>query len=119
MGLFGGALLAEALGWRMVFLVFGIPGVLLALLLFFTVQEPKRQPRSEEGDESLLIAIKGIIRLPGFLWIAAGVGFAGIAGYGLGIWSPSFLVRVHAMSLVDAGLWLGLIGVFGDQMPKP
>ena len=38
-GLFGGALLAEALGWRMVFLVFGIPGVLLALLLFFTVKE--------------------------------------------------------------------------------
>ena len=115
-GLFGGALLAEALGWRMVFLVFGIPGVLLALLLFFTVKEPARQPRSGVGDESLLVAIKGITRLPGFLWIASGVGFAGIAGYGLGIWSPSFLVRVHGMSLVDAGLWLGLIGVFGGTL---
>ena len=45
-----------------------------------------------------------------------GVGFTGIAGYGLGVWSPSFLVRVHDMSLVDAGLYLGLIGVFGGGL---
>ena len=45
-----------------------------------------------------------------------GVGFTGIAGYGLGVWSPSFLVRVHSMSLVDAGLYLGLIGVFGGGL---
>ena len=110
-GLFGGALIADAYGWRSVFLVFGLPGVLLAVVLFLTVREPERPRYQREGDESLWTALGGIIQLPSFSWIATGVGFAGVAGYGLGVWSPSFLVRVHGMSLVDAGLWLGLIGV--------
>jgi len=41
------------------------------------------------------------------------VGMTAVAGYGLGVWSPSFMMRVHGLSLVDAGLYLGLIGVFG------
>jgi len=114
--LFGGALIAEAYGWRSVFLVFGLPGVLLAAVLFFTVREPERASRSHHGDESLWVALRGISRLPGFFWIAAGVGFAGVAGYGLGVWLPSFLVRVHGMTLVDAGLSLGLVGVFGGTL---
>ena len=110
-GLFGGALIAEALGWRAVFLVFGLPGVALSVLLYLTLKEPLRPP-PDPLDRSLWSAMGDIVKLPGFVWIAAGVGFAGMSGYGLGVWSPSFLVRVHGMTLVDAGLWLGLIGVF-------
>lgn len=116
-GLFGGALIAEAFGWRTVFFVFGVPGVGLALLLFFTVKEPiKVKPQGLEADRSMMSALSGIIRLPSFFMIALGVGFAAIPGYGLGVWSPSFLVRVHGMSLVDAGLWLGIIGLSGGTL---
>lgn len=116
-GLFGGALIAEAFGWRTVFFVFGVPGVGLALLLFFTVKEPiKVKPRGLEADRSMMSAVSGIVRLPSFFLIALGVGFAAIPGYGLGVWSPSFLVRVHGMSLVDAGLWLGIIGLSGGTV---
>ena len=116
-GLFGGAVIAEAYGWRTVFLVFGIPGVLLAALIQLTVKEPpKLKAASEIVDQGLFSALKHIVRLPSFLHIMVGVGFTGIAGYGLGVWSPSFLVRVHSMSLVDAGLYLGLIGVFGGGL---
>ena len=116
-GLFGGAVIAEAYGWRTVFLVFGIPGVLLAALIQLTVKEPpKLKAASEMVDQGLFSALKHIVRLPSFLHIMIGVGFTGIAGYGLGVWSPSFLVRVHSVSLVDAGLYLGLIGVFGGGL---
>ena len=116
-GLFGGALIAEAFGWRTVFFVFGVPGVGLALLLFFTVKEPiKVKPQGLEADRSMMSALSGIIRLPSFFMIALGVGFAAMPGYGLGVWSPSFLVRVHGMSLVDAGLWLGIIGLSGGTL---
>ena len=116
-GLFGGALIAEAFGWRTVFFVFGVPGVGLALLLFFTVKEPiKVKPQGLEADRSMMSAVSGIVRLPSFFLIALGVGFAAIPGYGLGVWSPSFLVRVHGMSLVDAGLWLGIIGLSGGTV---
>lgn len=114
-GLFGGALIAEAFGWRTVFLVFGIPGVALALLIYLTVREPEKVARPEQ-DLNLWVALRGIVALPSFKMIMLGVGFTGISGYGLGVWSPSFLVRVHDMSLVDAGLYLGLIGVFGGGL---
>ena len=116
-GLFGGALIAEAYGWRSVFLVFGIPGVLLAILIQLTIKEPLKvtASASEEGV-GLFATLDNIFRLPSFAHIMVGVGFTGIAGYGLGVWSPSFLVRVHNMSLVDAGLYLGLIGVFGGGL---
>lgn len=116
-GLFGGALIAEAYGWRSVFLVFGIPGVLLAILIQLTVTEPSKMAvPDEKSGASLFAALDNIFRLPSFAHIMLGVGFTGIAGYGLGVWSPSFLVRVHDMTLVDAGLYLGLIGVFGGGL---
>ena len=115
-GLFGGALIAEAYGWRNVFFVFGLPGIVLSLLLYFTVREPEKPRVTAVNDGSLWAAITGIFSLPSFLAIAFGVGFAAIPGYGLGVWSPSFLVRVHGMSLVDAGLWLGVIGVIGGSV---
>ena len=116
-GLFGGAVIAEAYGWRSVFLVFGIPGVLLAILIQLTVREPLKVSVPEgQAQAGLFAALGNIFRLPSFAHIMLGVGFTGIAGYGLGVWSPSFLVRVHDMSLVDAGLYLGLIGVFGGGL---
>ena len=116
-GLFGGALIAEAYGWRSVFLVFGIPGILLAILIQLTIKEPLKVTASASEDGAGLFSTLGnIFRLPSFAHIMVGVGFTGIAGYGLGVWSPSFLVRVHNMSLVDAGLYLGLIGVFGGGL---
>ena len=66
-GLFGGAVIAEAYGWRTVFLVFGIPGVLLAALIQLTVKEPpKLKAASEVVDQGLLSALKHIVRLPSF-----------------------------------------------------
>jgi MFS family permease len=112
-GLFGGALLSEAYGWRNVFWIFGAPGVLLAVLIRTTVKEPLHAREVLAEDESLSMAIRRISALPAFPAIALGVGMTAVSGYGLGVWSPSFMIRVHGLSLIDAGLYLGLIGVFG------
>ena len=112
-GLFGGALLAEAYGWRNVFWIFGLPGVALAVLIRVTVREPVRVKQTALDDGSLWVAIQRIIALPGFVAIGIAVGMTAVSGYGLGVWSPSFMIRVHGLTLVDAGLYLGLIGVFG------
>lgn len=112
-GLFGGALLADAYGWRNVFWIFGLPGILLAVLIRTTIREPLREQNSTVDDGSLWMAIRCIAALPGFPAIALGVGMTAVSGYGLGVWSPSFMIRVHGLSLLDAGLYLGLIGVFG------
>ena len=36
-----------------------------------------------------------------------------MSGYRLGTWAPSFLIRVHGLSLTEAGLMLGMVGSLG------
>ena len=114
-GLFGGALIAEAYGWRTVFIAFGIPGIFLAVLLYFTVAEPVKPKPTIADNDNLWQSMKRIASIPSFMFIALGVGFAAIPGYGIGVWSPSLLVRVHGMTLVEAGMWLGIIGIIGGS----
>lgn len=95
------------------FWIFGVPGAALAVLIRLTVRESMRETRVVEEDGSLWSAIQRISALPGFPAIALAVDMTAVSGYGLGVWSPSFMIRVLGLSLVDAGLYLGLIGVFG------
>ena len=104
-GLFGGALLADAYGWRNVFWIFGLPGIALAVLIRLTVREPQRELEQLAEDSSLWAAVRQISALPAFPAIALGVGMTAVAGYGLGVWSPSFMIRVHGLTLVQAGLF--------------
>ena len=45
--------------------------------------------------------------------ICFATGFTALAGYGMGTWFPSFLIRVHGLSLTEAGLILGVVGTLG------
>ncbi|WP_279304896.1 spinster family MFS transporter [Pseudohalioglobus lutimaris] len=114
-GMLGGAVVAAQYGWRMAFILFGIPGVIVALLVAFTVKEPVRE--SPLNNSSMLADIKHIWALPGFSLIATAGATTALAAYGLGTWSPSFLIRTHGLSLVETGLLLGgagaLSGIIG------
>jgi MFS family permease len=107
-GMLGGAVVAAEYGWRMAFIYFGIPGVFVGLLIALTVKEPAREgPRS---TSSMLADIRHIWALPGFSLIALAGATTALAAYGLGTWSPSFLMRTHGLSLVETGMLLGGAG---------
>src|SRR5690606_17466866 len=57
--------------------------------------------------------VGAIWRLPAFTGIAFAAALTAMSGYGLGAWSPSFLIRVHGLSLTEAGLLLGVVGSLG------
>jgi MFS family permease len=94
--------------WHMVFLVTGSPGLLLALVMAFTVREPVRQDRKTKGSVPLkevvrfLFLNKGLY-LPLFLSIA----IAATENYGLQSWRPSFLERTYGWGPAQAGPLLG------------
>jgi MFS family permease len=110
-GMFGGAVIADQLGWRYAFYIFGLPGVLVGLLVAVLIREPAKQPTPL--DSSLLGDLAGLWRIPAFAGIAFATGFTALAGYGMGTWFPSFLIRVHGLTLTEAGLILGVIGTLG------
>ena len=117
--LIGGVLVAP-LGWRNVFLVVGLPGIAVALLLRFTVREPARTapaPRAATlADEFAAFAhsIGVLARIPTFVAIAFGGMVAAAAGTGFGFWVPQLFTRSHGMSLAEFGLTFGIVnGIAG------
>ena len=107
-----GSLIAEAYGWRLTFLAFGLPGIALALLLWCTVREPVRG--AVEGlvdsrqNESLGDCLRFLLRLPAFRHVALAGGLNAFANYTLLPWAQPFLMRSHDLSISQAGLTLAL-----------
>ncbi|MEC8159369.1 MAG: MFS transporter [Pseudomonadota bacterium] len=122
--LFGGWL-NEFFGWRVAFFVVGIPGVLLALVLYLTVPEPVRglaENKASSGDNpSMMTVFKVLLSRRSFLFMALGAAMNAFAGYGTANWVASFMIRTHQMPTGELGTWLaliiglgGAIGVFGS-----
>ncbi len=113
-----GGVIAEAFGWRMAFLVVGLPGVLFAIVLRFTVQEPRRGRWDDGADPvhkpSLAETLALLRQRPSFWYIALACALTSYVSYGNGNFFPSFLIRSHGMSLAEVGLVLALVsGVTG------
>lgn len=113
-GLFAGGAIADAFGWRMAFFIVGVPGILLSLVVFFTIKEPPRghadgHVHTESDRASILQVFRFLIAKRSFVHMAAGGGLTAFVGYGLITWAPTFFVRSHDMSLTEAGFWLGLV----------
>ena len=124
LGLAFGGLLADQLGWRMAFFVVGAPGVLLALITRYTLVEPPRggfKSKAHRSDGAVDASLQSVPEVLRFLWslpsirhvlIAASLQTLTLAGWGA--WQATFLIRLHDLTLTQAGLALGLIaGVAG------
>jgi predicted MFS family arabinose efflux permease len=118
-----GGNIAAHYGWRASFLVVGVPGLILALLLRFTLAEPARggademaAARAPSFGEALgqFMARPSMIHLTIASTIATFTGNAGI------YWTGSFLARTHHMGLIERSTYLALVlgicGVLGNLM---
>jgi MFS family permease len=115
-GLVGGAAIAEAFHWRTAFLALGAPGILLAIVTFIFVKEPKRgrlDPSSPDvfgdGDGAAPAAQHGfgttvmaLLSQRSFRWMTLGTAMGGFASYGFGYWAPTLFSRVFDLSLTEA-----------------
>ena len=110
---FMGGWVNEYWGWRAVFVVAGIPGLLLALLLRFTVREPLRgrfdgPARPEGSGEPWQRAVAMLTRIPAYRHLVAAAALHSFAFVGSAIWYPAFLSRVHGLSSAEIGTALAL-----------
>ena len=112
-GLFAGGWINEYFGWRIAFFVVGIPGIILAIIFRFTVQEPKRGQAEGRADTkeqpSIMETAKYLLSKKSFRHLAFGASLAAFVGYGAITWLPSFFQRSYGMQTGDVGWYLGLI----------
>ena len=108
-----GGWVAENIGWRAAFLIVGLPGLVLALIVRFTVVEPTRG--SSEGREDsatrygILDVSKFLYGRKSFLHMSFGAALASFNAYAILSFFPSFLIRSHGMNLQEIGMYLGVI----------
>jgi MFS family permease len=127
-----GAWLVAHFNWRTVFLVAGGPGMLLAVLLYFTTREPVRGAfdagRSEghaaaQKAPRTIDALRSIICNSALCFAIPAVTITTGVSYSLVTWTTSFLVRVHGMSVSEGatsmGLGFGLCMTVGSLLAGP
>lgn len=120
--LLGGWIGAE-FGWRMAFFVVGIPGVFVAILVRFTLREPPRgfsEPADDDAAKTEIVETVPLKQVLHFMWSLKSfrhLSFAGslhaFVGYGVGLFLPSFFMRVHGFSLKETATYLFLLGLTG------
>ena len=110
-GLAFGGYLSDRLGWQSAFMVVGAPGVLLALITYWTLDEPKRGAFDALGDraiEPLGDSLRFMASLPSIRHMLAGSAVQTLFLAGVAAFHSSYLIRVHGLTTTQAGLWLGL-----------
>ena len=117
LGYMAGGWIAQFFGWRAAFLVVGVPGVLVALLVRFTIREPPRGQMDPVGTDTDTDSLGDVIRFllarKSFVCFSIAGGMSGFSAYGFGTWLPPFLGRVHGMQSGEIGTWIGLISGIG------
>jgi MFS family permease len=110
--------LAAALGWRTMFVVMGAAGVVVVILIAFTMPGTKRkltaeakQQQKEEGG--LLRAIRETLAVPGLAWLGLGYSVAHMIPASLPTWGPALLQRSYGVALRDVGFVIGPAAVLG------
>jgi len=113
-GILLGGLLVDAFGWRWAFVIVGLPGVVLALIVKLTLKEPKRgnmdfkraasavlgadSVPQAEPIPSIKDSFKALWNIKSYRVLCISAGLTAFCGYAFGLWIVDFLVRTHGLS---------------------
>ncbi|MEW4466207.1 MFS transporter [Parasphingorhabdus sp. JC815] len=101
-------------GWRVAFVVVGIPGLIVAAIVKLTIKEPPRgytDPPEMQNKEQVGFGevLKILYTKPSYWHITIGVTIASFVNYGVGQFFVSFLIRTHEMSIFDASIKVAML----------
>ena len=124
-GFLAGGWLLEEYGWRSTFIIIGIPGLFLAVLVKFTLREPRlggisgaNNVTNNEMPDIKQMPLRQVLTT---LWQGRAFRHLVVANcifvffnQGLGAWTAAFFMRSHGMEAGVLGVWLGLsVGLGG------
>ncbi len=108
-----GGWIVENIGWRAALIAVGAPGLILAIVVRFTVREPDRglsEKRSAgKSRPGLIVVWQFMKRRRSFVHMSVAAGLSSFVGYSVINFLPSFFDRSFNVGMVEIGLWLGLI----------
>ncbi|MGE7917615.1 MFS transporter [Viridibacillus sp. NPDC093762] len=120
------------IGWRMMFVIMGVAGAIVAVLYWYFIRTPER---NEEDTEISIAAsreqgvFRSLLKTP-LVWSLFVASYSLYAvNWGLATWLPTYLVKVRGMDLISLGwiqtipaiaMLLGMLlsGYILDKLPK-
>jgi predicted MFS family arabinose efflux permease len=119
LGIVLGGVIASLIDWRWAFFAVGVAGILLAPVFRLLVKEPERGHYDQSTRNVPAPNLKTIMRTlagkPSFWILSVGASCSSMMGYGLFFWMPSFIVRSHGLTLLEASLFFGAILLVGGM----
>ena len=103
-----GGYLADRIGWRGTFLVFGSFGVVLAIVAAIGLGEgirTKQQPGQSRA--TVLQVFRSVLSSSALCWIIAAASVHMFASSAMTTWMPPFLIRQYELSAGETGLIIG------------
>lgn len=134
LGMVIGGQLADTLGWRKAFMIVGLPGVLLAVVVWLLIKDQDRPIRSEtqsvagqsigaamvSSTKQILASVKELMQLKAYVLMLLAASACSFLSYGKGTWTTIFFQRTHELSPGEVGFWFGvgggIAGIFGTWL---
>ncbi len=114
LGFMIGGYVNEYYGWRAAFFILGIPGLIIGLVVKFTVKEPPRgfsDGLKQQSTETIPLkkVMATLFGRPSYTHIVVANSLFALGSYGLGQWMPTFFIRSHGMDTAEIGLWSAFV----------
>jgi predicted MFS family arabinose efflux permease len=123
LGMVIGGTLADLMTWRDAFVIVGLPGVGLALIVWFVLKDPRQadaaailEAKSQPAALPLGQAVAEVMRSRAFVLLLFAGSAASFLAYGKTTWTTIFFQRTHDMTPGQVGLWFGLLSGVGGML---
>lgn len=117
LGLIAVGLVAQSYGWRAAFVAMGLPGLVLAALIWCTVHEPQRGRFTDAAPQpapaNWLMAIREVLARRTIRHLLIGFAIVSFCGSGANAWLGAFFMRSHGLDVGGVGALLGTVGGIG------
>ncbi len=125
---------AEDTNWRLILIVVGIPGILLAAVLKLTVKDPPRGQFDKTPNSTsvpFLPALKQLLSIKSYWAMCFGIAFASFTGYALSAFLVTYVLRAFpgvpvpslliALGVINGTTYAGGVfvgGIFAERWAK-
>lgn len=104
--------------WQLIFLYVGLPGLVIALLLFF-VKEPERKNKLQVDGQDAKLTLSESLKIifkhkKAYLLICFATAFGALVNYGTNAWVPTFIARTYGWEVPKAGFLYGVVLVLAS-----
>ena len=104
-GFLAGGAIAQVWGWRTAFVLAGLPGLLLAAVVYRVIGDVRPSATGPFAHRSFQRDLRRLLARPRLPLLIVAVSASMLVMYAVGAWLPAFFIRAHGLSTAEMGLF--------------